>query len=146
LEGDVDPLLLRAALLVAAVAASVALVVVLRRRDGRVRAVAGGVTLSAADVGRPLGAEVTFVQFTTRTCTSCRAVRRLLDEQSATTPGVAHVEIDAEERIDLARRFHVLRTPTVLVLDGGGRLTARFSGVPTPDQVRDAVLAGAPGR
>jgi len=144
--GDVDSLLLRAALLAGAVVVCALVAGVLRHRAGRVRAVTDGAVLSAADVDRPLGTAATLVQFSTRTCTPCRTVRRLLDEQAATSPGVAHVEIDAEDRLDLARRFHVLRTPTVLVLDAGGRVTARFSGVPTPDQVRDAVLTGARGR
>jgi thiol-disulfide isomerase/thioredoxin len=146
LEGDVSSLLVRVSVLVAAVALSVVVAAVLRRRAGRVRVVTDGGTLSPADVGHPLGAEATLVQFSTETCTPCRAVRRLLDEHAAATPGVAHVEVDAERRLDLARRFNVLRTPTVLVLDADGRVTARFSGVPTSDQVRDAVLAGAHGR
>jgi thiol-disulfide isomerase/thioredoxin len=136
----VDSLLLRAALLAGAVVVCALVAGVLRHRAGRVRVVTNGGVLSAADVDKPLGTSATLVQFSTSTCTPCRTVRRLLDEQAAATPGVAHVEIDAERRLDLARRFHVLRTPTVLVLDAGGRVTARFSGVPTPDQVRDAVL------
>jgi thiol-disulfide isomerase/thioredoxin len=146
LVGDVDPLLLRAALLAGAVLVCVLIAVVLRRRAGRVRAVTDGAVLSPTDVDQPLGTAATLVQFSTPTCTPCRTVRRLLDEQAAASPGVAHVEIDAERRLDLARRFHVLRTPTVLVLDAGGRVTARLSGVPTPDQLRDAVLVGARGR
>ena len=42
--------------------------------------------------------------------------------------GVAFVEIDAAERMDLTRRLHVLSTPTVLVLDALGRITSRASG------------------
>ena len=141
-----DSLLLRAALLVCAVAVCALVAGILRRRAGRVRVVTDGAVLSAADVGQPLGTAATLVQFSTATCAPCRTVRRLLDEQAAADPGVAHLEVDAERRLDLARRFHVLRTPTVLVLDAGGRVTARFSGVPTADQVRDAVLAGARGR
>nr|BFE32780.1 hypothetical protein GCM10010200_050310 [Actinomadura rugatobispora] len=44
--------------------------------------------------------------------------------------GVAHVEIDAEARLELVRRLNVIRTPTVLVLDGGGRIVRRATGQP----------------
>ncbi len=44
--------------------------------------------------------------------------------------GVAHVELDAEERLELVRRLDILRTPTVLVLDAGGRVVRRASGQP----------------
>ncbi len=36
-------------------------------------------------------------------------------------PGVTHVEIDAEARLDLVRALEILKTPTVLVLDADGR-------------------------
>jgi hypothetical protein len=45
-------------------------------------------------------------------------------------PGVAHVEIDAESHLDLVRRLSIHRTPTVLVLDAGGRIARRASGAP----------------
>ena len=57
---------------------------------------------------------------------------------------MAHVEVDAASRDDLARAHRVLRTPTTLVLDGEGRVTRRISGAPTPEQAREA-LAGLAG-
>jgi thiol-disulfide isomerase/thioredoxin len=140
----VDSLLPRVLGLGVVVVVALVVGVVLKRREGRLRTVSSGATLTAADVGSPLGPTATFVQFSTTTCTPCRAARRVLSSESAALAGVAHVEVDAEERLDLARRFHVLRTPTVLVLDGAGRVTARFSGVPTPAQVRNAVPSGDP--
>ena len=35
--------------------------------------------------------------------------------------GVSHVEIDAEDQLDLVRELGILKTPTVLVLDAAGR-------------------------
>lgn len=55
--------------------------------------------------------------------------------------GVGHVEIDAEERLDLVRELGVVRTPTVLVLDGAGRIVRRASGQP-----RKADVIAALGR
>ncbi|GLW22253.1 thiol reductase thioredoxin [Microbispora amethystogenes] len=107
------------------------------RRDGRVRAVEhapaarGDVgAVLAADLGADLGERATLVQFSTAFCQPCRATRRILGEVAGLVPGVRHVEIDAESRLDLVRRFEVLSTPTVLVLDGAGNVVKRASGQP----------------
>lgn len=45
-------------------------------------------------------------------------------------PGVSHVEVDAEQRLELVRALDILRTPTVLVLDADGRIVRRATGQP----------------
>ncbi|QTE30890.1 TlpA family protein disulfide reductase [Pengzhenrongella sicca] len=87
--------------------------------------------LTAAELGADLGRAGTFVQFSAQTCATCPQVHRLLTSIAATEPGVAHVELAAEERMDLVRRFAVFRTPTVLLLDGRGVVRARMSGALT---------------
>jgi thiol-disulfide isomerase/thioredoxin len=86
--------------------------------------------LSADDLGHVLGEKATLVQFSTAFCQPCRATRRVLAGVSRDVAGVAHVEIDAETRLDLVRRLHVRRTPTVLVLDSAGRIVRRATGQP----------------
>jgi hypothetical protein len=66
----------------------------------------------------------------------------VLADVSGVVPGVAHVEIDAESRLDLVRRLDVTRTPTVLVLDARGAVVRRASGQPRKDEVL-ATLAAA---
>lgn len=102
------------------------------RRDGRLRMRAkdGAVVLTAGDLGVELGERATLVQFSTAFCQPCRATRRVLAEVVELVPGVAHVEVDAEQELDLVRRLDILRTPTVLVLDAGGRQVRRASGQP----------------
>ena len=95
--------------------------------------------LSADDLGAPLGERATLVQFSTAFCAPCRATRRTLDEVVGMVDGVAHVEIDAEAHLDLVRRMKVLRTPTVLVLDGAGRVVRRASGAPRKADVLAAL-------
>ncbi len=56
-------------------------------------------------------------------------------------PGVTHVEIDAEARLDLVRRLGVERTPTVLVLDADGRVVRRAVGQPRKADVIAALGA-----
>lgn len=86
--------------------------------------------LTARDIDADLGERATLVQFSTAFCQPCRATRRILDEVAAMVGGVAHVEVDAEARLDLVRRLDIMRTPTVLVLDASGRVARRASGQP----------------
>jgi hypothetical protein len=44
--------------------------------------------------------------------------------------GVVHVELDAEDHLALVRELEIVRTPTVLVLDAGGRIVRRAAGQP----------------
>ncbi|MEU7024995.1 thioredoxin family protein [Streptomyces sp. NPDC046203] len=90
----------------------------------------GAVSLDAATLGAELGEWATLVEFSTAFCQPCRATRRVLTEVAALVDGVAHIEIDAEERLDLVRALGVARTPTVLVLDRAGRIVRRASGQP----------------
>ncbi|MGC9500860.1 TlpA family protein disulfide reductase [Streptomyces sp. WG7] len=89
-----------------------------------------GSRLVAADLGAELGARATLVQFSSAFCAPCRATRRILGEVAGMVPGVAHVEIDAEARLELVRALDVPSTPTVLVLDAGGRVVRRAVGQP----------------
>ncbi|WP_128804604.1 MULTISPECIES: thioredoxin family protein [unclassified Streptomyces] len=103
-----------------------------RRRSGRVR-VRGrdeGKRLGTADLGSELGERATLVQFSSAFCAPCRATRRVLGEVAGLVPGVTHVEIDAEDHLDLVRELDILKTPTVLVLDADGRVVRRATGQP----------------
>ncbi|GGY47008.1 hypothetical protein GCM10010363_29820 [Streptomyces omiyaensis] len=80
--------------------------------------------------GAEPGERATLVQFSSAFCQPCRATRRVLAEVAAMVPGVAHVEIDAEEHLALVRALGIARTPTVLVLDAAGRIVRRAEGQP----------------
>jgi len=103
-----------------------------RRRSGRVRVRGrdGGKRLGAAELGEDLGERATLVQFSSAFCAPCRATRRVLGEVAGLVPGVTHVEIDAEDHLDLVRELDILKTPTVLVLDADGRVVRRATGQP----------------
>jgi thiol-disulfide isomerase/thioredoxin len=103
-----------------------------RRRSGRVRVRGrdGGKRLDAAELGEALGERATLVQFSSAFCAPCRATRRVLGEVAGLVPGVSHVEIDAEDHLDLVRDLGILKTPTVLVLDADGRIVRRATGQP----------------
>lgn len=103
-----------------------------RRRSGRVRVRGrdGGKHLGVAELGEGLGERATLVQFSSAFCAPCRATRRVLTEVAGLVPGVTHVEIDAEDRLELVRELDIIKTPTVLVLDAEGRIVRRATGQP----------------
>lgn len=108
-----------------------------RRRDGVLRSqgrdadrVRGAEAVDLSGLGAQPGRRATLLQFSSAFCAPCRATRRILGEVAGIVDGVAHVEIDAESHLDLVRRLNIIRTPTVLILDGGGRIMHRASGQP----------------
>ena len=129
-----------AAVLVLATVAAFAL----RRRDGRLRG-ARQQTLTTAELGQPLGARATLLQFSSSFCAPCRAARQLLADVAARDAGVAHVEIDVADRLDLVQRLDVRRTPTVFVLGPRGQITRRASGLPRREDVLAAVALATAG-
>jgi thiol-disulfide isomerase/thioredoxin len=127
------------------------------RRDGVVRASTpsrpsrghgdaepAATRLDATTLGHALGERATLLQFSTAFCQPCRVTRVVLADVAASEPGVRHIELDAESHLDLVRRLGILRTPTVLVLDGEGREVGRATGAPRRPQVLEA-LAAVPG-
>nr|WP_229825044.1 thioredoxin family protein [Nonomuraea spiralis] len=95
-------------------------------------------------LGAAMGERATLVQFSTAFCQPCRATRRVLADVSALVPGVTHVEIDAESRLDLVRRLDIMRTPTVIVLDPSGNVVKKASGQPRKADVLAALAAAIP--
>ncbi|MFF8289298.1 TlpA family protein disulfide reductase [Streptomyces sp. NPDC016309] len=89
-----------------------------------------GRVLGAAELGAELGERATLVQFSSAFCQPCRATRRTLAEVAGMVDGVAHVEVDAEHNLGLVRDLGIVRTPTVLVLDGQGRIVRLAAGQP----------------
>lgn len=87
-------------------------------------------TVPVAELPEPLGDTATLLQFSSAFCAPCRSTRRVLGEVAGMVPGVAHVEVDAEQHLELVRRLRVHRTPTTLVLDAAGGVVTRASGAP----------------
>ncbi len=86
--------------------------------------------LTEADLGTRLGRQATLVQFSTAFCAPCRPTRQILAQVAGMVDGVAHVEIDAADRLDLVRRLRINSTPTVLVLGPDGAIVKRAAGLP----------------
>jgi thiol-disulfide isomerase/thioredoxin len=101
--------------------------------------------LDGSGLDADLGDRATLLQFSSAFCAPCRVTRRVLGEVAQVVPGVAHVEVDAEQHLDLVRRLGVLRTPTTLVLDAHGREVSRAAGAPKRDEVMATLARVLPG-
>lgn len=84
--------------------------------------------LTGDELGAPLGARATFVQFSSEVCAPCRRTHVVLAQVAAEHDGLSHVEMDVVEHLDLVRRFGIMRTPTTLLLDARGVVVGRLSG------------------
>lgn len=148
------PVAAAVAVLAGVLALATALGLLLRARTGRARPTRTNDTRTTtadpttADLApaEAFGTEATLVQFSTPTCARCPATRRQLDALAAEHPGVTRLEIDLAERPELARRFAVMQTPTILLLDRGRAVHTRFGGPPRPAELTaalDTALAAA---
>ena len=80
-----------------------------------------------------LGDFATLLQFSTELCARCPGVHRTLAQVADEHPGVLHLNVDLTHRPDIAKHFHVLQTPTTLILDSDGAVQTRFGGAPSRD-------------
>lgn len=93
-----------------------------------------------------LGDSATLLQFSTEMCSRCPGVHRTLRQIADESEGVLHLDVDLTHRPDIAKHFHVLQTPTTLVLDRHGVVKSRFGGTPSRHVVQmelDRVTTGA---
>jgi thiol-disulfide isomerase/thioredoxin len=129
------------AILLVALTLATALGLTHRARNGAVRDAAPAPTLRAVldELGEAPGERATLLQFSSAFCAPCRATRRILSEVAELVPGVVHVEVDAEQHLDLVRRLDVRKTPTTLVLDADSREVKRAAGQPRKADVLAAL-------
>jgi thiol-disulfide isomerase/thioredoxin len=92
-------------------------------------------SIAAALPQADLGERATLVQFSSAFCAPCRTTRVLLADIAGQQAGVAHLEIDAEQHLELVRALDVRRTPTTVVLDATGAELTRAAGAPRREQV-----------
>ena len=86
--------------------------------------------------GHDLGKKATILQFKTEYCSICPGVKRQINELIKNDKGISFYEIDAVERIELAKKLHVKSSPTVLFFNEDGLEEGRIIGAPKKDQLR----------
>ena len=59
--------------------------------------------------------------FTTKTCPNCRAAKQMLDKA-----GISYTVIDAEENVELSKKYKIAQAPTLVA---GGEVYAGIANV-----------------
>ena len=89
--------------------------------------------LVATKNGKPvvkLGEKVTLLQFSSDFCSSCKQTSVLLANIEKANEGLLHIDLDIADRLDLAKTFNILTTPTTLILNSKGSVVSRIVGAP----------------
>lgn len=118
-----------------------------RSRTGRAKNVQSGEVINLAEIGAmkngvpvtEFGKKVTFLQFSSEFCAACRQTARLYAELEQVHPEILHIEVDITNRVDLAKKFNILQTPTTLVLDSRGKVTSRIGGAVKQQTIEDEI-------
>jgi thiol-disulfide isomerase/thioredoxin len=141
------PLETRIALVVAVILAVLAIGLFWKLRTGRSKRVTNGqqidlAKLGAVKNGKPVlafGERMTFLQFSTEFCSQCVQTARVYKELEQHSDGILHIEVDITNRLDVAKEFNILQTPTTLVLDAAGRVTSRIGGATKAQTIKDEI-------
>ena len=112
-----------------------------QRSRGAIRDKERAGIITAQMIGAPLGTRASLVQFSSAFCTPCRATRALLENVVEGLSDVVHIDIDAEDHLELVRELNILSTPTTLILDSRGHEVGRAVGAPKREQVLNALAA-----
>jgi thiol-disulfide isomerase/thioredoxin len=112
-----------------------------QRSRGAIRDKERAGIITAQMLGAPLGTRASLVQFSSAFCTPCRATRALLENVVEDLDDVVHIDIDAEDHLELVRELNILSTPTTLILDSRGHEVGRAVGAPKREQVLNALAA-----
>jgi thiol-disulfide isomerase/thioredoxin len=112
--------------------------ILLIAKSGQARRIKNGeqVELSvirAVKNGNPVtkfGAKTTLLQFSSDFCSSCKQTSALLGEVEKSREGLLHIDLDITDRLDLAKTFGILKTPTILILNSKGVVMFRIVGAP----------------
>jgi thiol-disulfide isomerase/thioredoxin len=130
---------------IALVAVATAAGLIWKARTGRAKKVSSGEVIDLKEIaavkdGKPVtqfGERVTFLQFSSEVCSQCVQTARLFHELEAQHDDILHIEVDVTNRLDLAKKFNILQTPTTLVLDRDGVITSRIGGAAKQQTIQD---------
>lgn len=118
-----------------------------RSRTGRSKKVSNGGQIDLAELGatkngQPVtafGERLTFLQFSSEFCSQCVQTARVYKDLEQHSEGILHIEVDITNRIDLAKKYNILQTPTTLVLDASGCVTSRIGGTAKEQTIKDEI-------
>jgi thiol-disulfide isomerase/thioredoxin len=138
-------LLIQLLAVVALVALATIAGLIWKAKTGTAKKIASGEVIDLEEIaavkdGKPVlkfGERVTFLQFSSEVCSQCVQTARLFHELEAQHDDVLHLEVNITNRLDLAKKFNILQTPTTLVLDKNGVVTSRIGGAAKSQTIED---------
>ena len=141
------PLETRVLVVAAVVLLAIGLGFLWRSTTGRAKRVNAGEQidlklLGASKNGQPVakfGKRVTFLQFSSEFCSQCVQTAKVFRDLESHSDDILHIEVDITNRLDLAKKFHILQTPTTLVLDHTGKITSRIGGAAKAQTIQDEI-------
>lgn len=107
--------------------------------DGRVDIHLPGHRFTSDELGHDMGQAATLLQFSSPYCQPCKATHELLSDVAQGRDGVAHVDLQVADHLDLVNRLRIMRTPTTVLLDKTGHVRFRSEGVPRRDELTSAL-------
>ena len=97
------------------------------------------ITFDDLNIAQTQGKKATILQFKTEYCSICPGVKRQINELIKNDAGISFYEIDAVERIDLAKKLHVKSSPTILFFNEAGLEEGRIIGAPKKNHLRNTL-------
>ena len=121
--------------------------VLLISKSGKARRINNGERIDLSEIratknGKPatkLGKEITLLQFSSNFCSSCKQTSVLLETVEKSREGLLHIDLDITNRLDLAKRYGILQTPTILVLNSRGVVISRIVGAPKQSTIETEI-------
>lgn len=86
-----------------------------------------------------LSTGTTILLFSTEYCSVCPGVKRQIVNYISNSKEIALHQIDAVEKIDVARKLHVKSSPTTIFFDSKGNEFGRIIGAPKPKQLEETL-------
>lgn len=108
----------------------------------RVRNLQDSDTLDFAELGIDApGERATIVQFSTVHCSRCPGVQRTLTDLADQRSDISFTHIDVTDKPELARKYQLMQTPTVLIIGADAKPHTRLSGALNRATLADAIDA-----
>lgn len=91
------------------------------------------------DLPVQLSSEATILLFSTQYCSICPGVKRQIEKYINNSKDISLHQIDAVEKIDVARFLHVKSSPTTIFFDAFGNEFGRIIGAPKENELKQTL-------